>query len=636
MKKRIIALIVVLALVISLAACSKAKKPAGNDEKTETEAETEDEDSSQESDADALAFFSDYKDMEEDNPDSEMQKAFAEFVDYQYKTAMETSYTNIHIYYKDPVKAGFNMDNVDIVISEVPTPENNKEDREYYSELRKTFDTFERSKLTKEQQDEYDCLVWELAIIEKLLDEKFDYYTQLFAPPNSLEANLISFLSAYELRSEREVQEVVELINSIPGYVDESISYAKVQQEKELLMTDFDAVIKGCDDALATGMDSSVMKKLLEHVDNLDEITPENKEKYKKEITEALEKSYLPSFQKIKDAMESMKGGYNNEEGYATFPHGKEFFEVLLNYSLGTIDLSSEDLDKYVEERSAIRSDELFSAMMDSMGDSAVLDFINGNPITTEYSDYHVILEEVKEKMLTDHPEVKSLEYNVEQADPEEKLTEKNIAAYFIIPPVDGDHKQQMRVDPNTENVSSIDSYMTITHEGFPGHMYQYAYLYETIASDYIKTLGVDGNVEGYAMYAQYNALDYLEGFSDSLKSIVAKNSMFSYLLYTTLDIGINYHGWNYDSTKKYLDEAGFALEDEEAKEIYDFLRCSPGAYEPYGCGFELIAELRDNAEKALGDKFDAKAFNKALLDAGPSPYEVVKRHIAEYVFENL
>ncbi len=646
MKKRLLALILVFALIVSLTGCGKKAKP-NEEANTEAEAETEAESEKEESEAtdnsdnasednEGVKFFSEFKDMEADEPDPEMQKVFAEFVDHQYKVSLESSYMNLHIYYMDPAKAGFNMDNVDIVFGEVPTPENNKEDREYYKGLTETFQTFERKKLTKEQQEEYDCLEWELATINDMLDEKYDYYTQLFAPPNSLEANIISYMSTYELRNEREVQEVVAIINSLPKYVDDAINYAKAQQEKELFMTDFDTVIEGCDDAISIGMDSSVLKNLLNHVDELDEITPENKDKYKKDITEAFEKSYLPSFQAIRDAMESMKGGYNNEEGFATFPHGKEYFETYVNFALGTLGLTAEDIRDYIEKRSTLHTNEAMDIVMTNANDKYVMDFLNQKEFVTTYKDYNDILEEVKTKMLADYPEVKSLEYNVEKADPEEKLTEKNIAAYFLIPPIDGDHKQQMRVDPNTENVSSVDSYTTITHEGFPGHMYQYAYTYEKIASDYIKTLGVTGITEGYAVYSQYNSLKYLDSFSDAFKDIFAINTMLSYLSYASLDVGINNDGWTLEETKEFLASEGYDLDDETAKEIYDFLRCSPGTYEPYGYGYELIAELRENAELALGDKFNALDFNKALLDAGQTPYTVIKRHIAQYVFDNL
>ena len=617
MKKRILAITIILAMIFSLTACNKKK----TEEKSEAESGNE-------------ASASQEEEIEEEDPskeDPEEISRFAEFVDYQYKKSIESSFLTMHIYYKDPEAAGFNMDNVVIEFGEAPTPENNAEDLTYYKELKSTLESFDRSKLKKEQKDEYDCLEWEINTVIEMLDPKYDYYGQSFAPPNSLDQNIISFLSSYDLRNEREVKDMVTLLNSIPKYVQSNIDYAKVQQEKELFMTDFDAVIEGCDDALSIGMDSSVLKKLLGKVDELDEISAENKETYKSQITEAFEKSYLPAFQMIKDAMNEMRDGYNNTEGFAAFPNGAEYYEIMLNYNMGLSKVSCDDIWNFLSTREEKHFNDFYDYITK---DPAALALASGTgeEEKTNYKDYMELLEDVKSKMLSDHPEVKNLDYNIEPADEEEKLDEKNVAAYFVIPPVDGDHKQQMRVNPSNDNIDTLETYTTITHEGFPGHMYQYAYMYDNLYSDYLKTLGVDGNVEGYAVYSQYGSLDYLSGVSEASKVINALNSQISYIVYSKADIGINYKSWDLKETMDYLSEAGFSLDEETVKEIYDFLRCTPATYAPYGYGYELIAELREKAEAALGDKFDAKEFNNALLNAGPTPYEVVKRHINTYI----
>lgn len=632
MKKKVIALIVILALVFSLSACSKKSDTSNEDTDNPTEnVDNEDEGGS----AAGTGFGPEYGPDDESTfvPDEAMQKEFAEFVDYQYKTSIESAYVNMHIYYMDPEAAGLNLDNVDIVIDEVPSPEKNAEDREYYQGLKKTLETFDRTKLTAEQRDEYDSLVWEINTVLQMLDEKFDYYSQYFAPPNSLDQNIASILTSFELRNEREVQELITLINSIPDFVDGAIEYAKVQQEKELLLTDFDTVISGCDDVLNIGTDSFLLRKLHERVDELEEISSDNKEKYKAQITEAIEKSYLPSIQAIKDAMNEMKGGYNNEEGLAAFPHGKEYFEIMMNYQMGLIDVPVEEMKSLLEERESKHMEALYeyiSTNPEAM--PIVMGLQDGQVETTGYTDYMEILEYLKSVMYQDHPEVKHLEYNVEPADAEEKLDEKNVAAYFLIPPLDGDHKQQMRINPSNQNVDSIDSYMTITHEGFPGHMYQYAYIYDNLYSDYLKTLGVNGNVEGYAVYAQYHAFDYLKDVNDATKVVSQLNAKMSYIMYSLVDIGINYEGWSRKETLDHLTDMGYQLTEDDVDGIYDYLRANPATYEPYAYGYELIEILREKAEEELGDKFNIREFNTALLNAGPTPYSVVQRHINTYI----
>ena len=50
------------------------------------------------------------------------------------------------------------------------------------------------------------------------------------------------------------------------------------------------------------------------------------------------------------------------------------------------------------------------------------------------------------------------------------------------------------------------------------------------------------------------------------------------------------------------------------------------------GCDCCLGCLIVARAEKALGDKFSAKEFNKALLDASATPRNVITRYIDEYI----
>ena len=52
----------------------------------------------------------------------------------------------------------------------------------------------------------------------------------------------------------------------------------------------------------------------------------------------------------------------------------------------------------------------------------------------------------------------------------------------------------------------------------------------------------------------------------------------------------------------------------------------------PYYVGYAEFKELRENAETALGERFDVKEFNQAILESGTVPFEVVERHVDAYI----
>ncbi len=565
----------------------------------------------------------------EPDPNAEEQERFAAFVFKQYKYSIEKNYTIAHIYYTDPAASGLDPDNIEVSFGKAPDDESMEKDRTYYRGLMEEFRAFDRSKLTPLQQDEYDSLEWEISTVLLMSDEKYDYYSQLFTPPNSLEANIEAILTSWDIRNEQDIKDMITLIGTIPEYVETSIAYARKQQEKQLLMTDFDQVIESCSDILANGMDSYSVYCIVSQVDEVEGLSDTKREEYKASLKEAFAASYFPSIEKLRSEFSAMKGGWNNTGGFAMLPYGDEYYAILLNYKAGTYQKSVDDFfDEMAESFDSIVAayQELYRR------DQAAVERYYSGSFDTGYSDYTQILDSVKQKMLADHPEIKDLEYRIQKADPQEKLSEKSIAVYFIVPALDGSRLQQMRVNPDNEEISSIDTYMTVTHEGFPGHMYQFAYLIENIDSDYLKTLEVDFMIEGYAVYSQYHALEYLKGLSDAEAKAATYDSRVSYLAYSITDLGINYYGWDVERTRKFLNDIGFSLSTEVTQQIYDLLRLCPVYYGPYSYGHEFVEKLRVKAETELGAKFSAIEFNKALLDAAATPQSVVIRHIDEYI----
>ncbi|MBR0093031.1 MAG: DUF885 family protein [Lachnospiraceae bacterium] len=570
---------------------------------------------------------------EESVSDAQIQshrEQFDAFVEEQYRYSIEDSYLAMHTYYLDPEAAGFDMDAVEIGLGLEPDDAKMEENRTYYTSLLEALEGFDRALLTPLQQDEYDALEWEVKSSVLLGEERFDYYEQLFAPTNSLDTQIVSLMSVWDIRNERELQELIPLLDSIPAYVDSAISYTKKQQEKELLMTDFDKVIASCEDVIEIGMDSFVLERFLEKADELEGLSDAQRKEYKDEITAAFERSYLPAFETIRDAMEEMKDGFNNTEGYAKLPHGKEYFEALLNYSIGTYGISCEELQTQFEDWLSSSIQELSVAA--ATDQQAVQAYASGTFPESGYGDYVSILEDVKVKMLADYPEVKNLTYHIENADPEEKLSERSIAAYFVTPALDGDHKQQMRVNPDNKDVKSVMTYVVVTHEGFPGHMYQHAFFQDNIASDYIKTLGADGAVEGYAVYSSFDALRYLDHLSDGARVVASFDDKVSPYIVSCTDIAVNYLGYGMDDLSTYFSELGFPVGTEAVQEIYDLVKARPAMYAPYGYGYAVISELRQDAEDVWQENFDAKTFHSVLLGAGPTPFTVIRKHVYAYV----
>ena len=620
---KLLTTLLIIVLVFSLGACRKT-----------TDLDTDDIDVHEKPDVSDAETRPESGSSNSSNADyTEEQQAFADFIDRELLKTLQDSYYYTHLYYIDPAAKGIDVDAQDKNFGVVDTEETYKENREEAKRILDELSKFDRSKLTRVQQDEYDCLKWETEMSLQLNDEKFEFYDQYFAAPNSINMNLKSIFTTFQIRNEQDAENVVKLLDCLPEFIDQCLAYSKKQQEKQLLTASFDEVIEDCQEVLDTGTDAFVLKTMKEKVDELTDISEDRKTELKKQIEVSFEKSFLPSYSMMIEGMKDLKKGFNNENGCAYLPNGKEYFKILLNYNLGTTDLDPEELTTIMEEKNQKYIAEISPILRKN---PALLAQYTEGKILSGYSDYPSILEDIKVKLLEDYPEVKNLNYNIDIADPEEKLDEQNTLAYFVIPPIDGDNRQEIRVSPHNEHPDSIDTYMTVVHEGFPGHMYQFAYIYSNFTSDYLKTMSTDGLCEGYAVYSQYRAMDYVDGLDISAGRLTSIDSKTGYLLHSILDIAVNYEGWTRDDMSKYFKEQGYSVTSEDVDSIFSVLRAYPGNYETYGYGFEMVNDLRISAEERLGDKFNAKEFNKAVLDAGNTTYEILCKHVDEYVASNL
>ena len=561
----------------------------------------------------------------------EDQAAFDEFALRVFTDYIEGDYTAAHIYFKDidNNKYGIDTDAIEVSLGGGFSQDEMRESEDYYRDVKEELESYDRRTLRPDQKDVYDAMADEIAYSLAMSEERFDYYAQVFSPVSGLTKNIPSLFTGWDLRNEKDVQDVITLLEDVPRYVDEAMGYLREQQDRGLLITDFDVLITDCDDIINTGGDSSVLKALIEQLPDLD-LTDEQIADYTQKITDAYTGPYITAFRDLRADLDEVKDGFNFTGSYAELPDGSEYYELILRSSSGS-DMGAEAMYDYMSDRNDEKNTLIRSTIS---SDSSLLDdYLDESKDDTGFTDYKEILEFIYGKMSQDYDLVEDLEYNVEMASPEEKLSERNILAYFLIPPLDAGHLQQMRVSPDAKDVQTLTAFGTIAHEGFPGHMYQYAYIYGTNTSPYIMTLGSDGFVEGYAMYAEYHAFDYLEDrFSRGYLDLHILEDQLGYSDSLITDIGVNYYGWTAEDVLDYFTDMGYDLPTEAAQEMYDDFRYDPAAYAPYAFGYEYIEEMREDAEDQLGSRFSPIAFNRALLEAGPVPLDIVRRHVEGYI----
>lgn len=552
------------------------------------------------------------------------QQNFDYFMDNQFDQAVRGSYLTAHTYlgnssdYEATASLGSRFGIVSMV-----------ERRSDLARVQEEFQEFDRSLLTAGQQDLYDLFEYELNLQIEQSDFRFNYYEQLFQSMTGLHYQLPSLFADWKVRGGNEAEQLIALVLDVKPYVDSALEYTRQQAELGLLMADLDSVMAYCSGILEKGENSTILSSMIGGIEALN-LDAQVTEDYRTRLAEAFRTSFLPAFQAIYDTMKELKeSGKNNEQGLAYFEHGREYFELLMRMNTGT-QRSVEEIRQMIRERLDTYGPRIQQLVLQN---SSVRQVIRSGVFPeTGYTDYNAILSAIQGRMVEDFPEVEAIRYEIRDIDPE-IASSSGIAAYFNIPALDGSEVNQLRINPNLDGVASLPVYCTVAHEGLPGHMYQYAYMYEKIDSDYVKALAyVPAYTEGYAVYAEYEAMRYLDEIDPAVREFYQVNELISYCLSLLADIGIHYDGWQLEDFSRFLDEKGFAVSAEAAEAQYRQLQANPCAFEPYYVGYFEILALREHAQQELGDRFEAKAFHEALLSSGTAPFSVVERNVQAYV----
>ena len=168
-------------------------------------------------------------------------------------------------------------------------------------------------------------------------------------------------------------------------------------------------------------------------------------------------------------------------------------------------------------------------------------------------------------------------------------------------------------------------------HEAAPGHHFQISLQRELKDLPMFRRVSGDtAFTEGWGLYAEY--LGYEMGiYRDPVARFGALDAELWRAIRLVTDTGIHSKGWTRQQTLDYM-LANSPSEMTRAVSEAERFSAIPGQALAYKIGQLKIVELRRRAEKALGRKFDVKAFHDEVLRDGSVPLEVLELKIDRWI----
>lgn len=509
--------------------------------------------------------------------------------------------------------------------------------------------------INPERLNKQDRYTWSLLVPyleNELAGAHCEYYEEPLTPSSGMQSQLPVLLAEYSFRSKEDLEDYLEILESIPAYLESLAQYEKEKANAGMFMTESDAnsIVKQCDaimdPALLSSGEHFLQTTFQERTESLVQeglLTGEEMEFYIAENNRILTTLVAPAYTALADAIFLLSGSGTHQGGLCELPSGGAYYLYLLRHNTGSF--------RTPEEIQAMLSDQFQScyqnlqALVETYREQTGSTSITLSAIPEfPFENAQEILTDLQQRIQTDFPPLSGLTNTLPTCRTKtvaESMEDYTSPAFYLTPPIDDLEDNVIYVN-NASTSPGLELYTTLAHEGYPGHLYQtvYSQLYENsqTANPVRSALFYGGFVEGWAYYVENIAYGYASdvlladgapNVTTLLVDIACLERNLQVNLYCLLDLSIHFYGATRQDVYRSL--AAFGISDTEtADAIYDYIRTEPTTYLKYYLGYLEILALQEKAKELWGQDYTPLRFHTFLLQAGPSDFTNLEKRLGE------
>jgi uncharacterized protein (DUF885 family) len=548
-------------------------------------------------------------------------EAFEEFTDGLFKELIVDDTLSLHTLLEHPDEYG--ITDYDVTLGRIDT--DSLDDTSDITQCITELTAFDRNFLSKKQTITYDYLLSYLQT--RLCYNDLDLYDTQLTPTIGIQIELPLVFSEYTFMEKKDVDEYITLLCDVDSYFANLIEYENMRASKGLTKEDslLDDIISSCqsviDSVNKTGSsDRLFINDFNTRIDALTFISDDEKNEYKKLNIDAINNHVIPGYQALIDGLSALKGTNRYTGGICSYPDGQRYYEGLLEQTLGW--------SKSVDEYNSLLEDYMRGYMLVMRKlvkkDSSLIDSLSR--YSFNMTEPESIIEDLKKHITDDYPELDEAGYSIKYVS--DSLRDYASPAMYFMPQIDNPDINSIYI--NNSGTDSSDIYPVLSHESYPGHMYQTQYFLKTNPSLIRSYIKPGGYMEGWASYVEVHSYEYNNNNNDDLNTLAKCNYALTLCLHAIGDIGVNYYGWDEARLSSYLSNWGFNSPDT-AHWMYTALIANPGNYCKYVLGFIGFEELKKQAQKDLGSDFSLKEFHRYILETGPVQFDILFSNLKEW-----
>lgn len=526
----------------------------------------------------------------------------------------------------------------------------NDRDYEFVLELMETLAEYDEEDLSAAE-------ILSVKVLKEILgdpeeDRRFRHHdypvNQLFGLQNAIPRFLDTF---HRVNSNEDAEHYISRLSKIGIKMNQNMEGLQIREEKGVIPPTF-VIDKSVDimrEFVAQPVEENILYASFKgKLEQASDIPDSDRAVFLDSAKTQIENVVYPAYQDYIDYFTKLRDKSNSDAGVWKLPDGDAYYNYLLRRHT-TTNMTAEEIHMVgVAEVERIQAEmlDIFAAegYDSSLGVKALFDELANEdrfyyPDSDEgraqiLEDYATIIDEI-EAGIAGAFNIKPKADIVVKRVPE--FSEKTApGAYYNQPSRDGSRPGTFYA--NLFDIKTKPKYGMRTlayHEGVPGHHFQIAIQTELQGiPEFRKEFGFTSYTEGWGLYAERLAweMGFLNDPYDNLGRL--QDELFR-AVRLVVDTGIHAKRWTREQAIDYMLTNTGTAESDVIAEIERYI-VMPGQATAYKVGMMELLRLRDEAQEALGDKFDLRDFHDVVLKDGALPLTALRELVMKYIAHKL
>ena len=430
-----------------------------------------------------------------------------------------------------------------------------------------------------------------------------------------LQLNLPLTFGLYEFRDEHDVKNYLTLLADVPRYYDSVLAFEQGRAERGLFMTEemLDTVLKDLDNVIESRETSYLYSTFREALQDVDWLTEEQKQAYYEQNDALVHGAFTDAYQSLRDGIDALRPYCRKMCG------AKEMGDDALRYY--EIELKKESASNMTVDEAIIFLDtlslELYNQLMAVHRKSSGKEEFTTGSIEGDERYLKTLITDIVPPM----PEIR---VTYKEIPPE--LQDGFSPAAYLIPAADHYRDNTILTNPGVDT-----DLLTLAHEGYPGHMFQYTYQYD-LGTIPLFQMAIEpiGYAEAWSTNAEYSVAKRADmfGTADTMTSVL--NDELTNTIVVIAGLLVNGKGASKEKMTEYLAEWNM---DIYADLIYEISVNLPTYYFKYQFGFCQQYKLTEDCRALFS--FQDKDFYREYLSWGPSYFDLLEPKLIAWAKAN-